>query len=222
MVHLAEEILSELLDGGHAAGAEAHLATCRVCRDELEAMRRLRAQLRDLPPLDPPAELWPAIAARLPVGSPARRRRLGWPRLVVLQAAAAAALFVIGLGLGRMLAPTGPGGGDEGSLTSAETRPGATSLAAAMAEVRRLSAEYDAALQNLERLTQRQGGATPSLAEERLASLNTLVEASRAALSAEPTDPVLNTYLFTALEQRDQVLRELRGRATSGSEVLWR
>lgn len=125
MVHLAEEILSELLDGGHAAGAEAHLATCRVCRDELEAMRRL-------------------------------------------------------------------------------------------------SAEYDAALQNLERLTQRQGGATPSLAEERLASLNTLVEASRAALSAEPTDPVLNTYLFTALEQRDQVMRELRGRATSGSEVLWR
>ena len=56
MVHLSHETLSELLDGVPAPGAEAHLTGCPVCQGELETMRGLRAELRELPELEPPPE----------------------------------------------------------------------------------------------------------------------------------------------------------------------
>ena len=219
MAHLNEETLSELLDGASVAGAEEHLASCPVCRGELEALRRLRSQLRELPELEAPAELWSRIEACVPVGGRARRLRVSRPSVIAMQAAAMAAVFVIGLGLGRVFW--------RGDQQSAGTQlvsegPSATSLADAMAEVRRLGAQYDAALRNLEQLAVQEGAPTPSLAEQRLASLDALVEASRTALSAEPADPVLNSYLFAALEERDAVLRQIRAQQEAGSEVLWR
>jgi len=219
MAHLNEETLSELLDEVSVAGAEEHLACCAACRGELEALRRLRSELRELPELDPPAELWSRIEARLAVGGRARRLRLGRPRLMAMQAAAMAAMFVIGLGLGRMFWPGDQQGAGRQLVTEGPT---ATSLADAMAEVRRLGAQYDAALRNLERLAVQEGAPTPSLAEQRLVSLDALVEASRTALSVEPADAVLNSYLFAALEERDVVLRQIRAQQESGSGVLWR
>lgn len=219
MVHLKEETLSELLDGACVAGAEEHLGSCPVCRGELEALRRLRSELRELPELDAPPELWSRIEARLPVAGRSGRWRLGWPGRTAMQAAAMAATFVIGVGLGRMFGP-----GDQAGPSSqvVSERAAATSLADAMAEVRRLGAQYDAALRNLEQLAAQEGAPTPSLAEQRLASLDALVEASRTALSVEPADPVLNSYLFAALEERDAVLRQIRAQQESGSEVFWR
>ncbi len=136
-----------------------------------------------------------------------------------------AAVFVIGLGLGRAFQP-GSADGERAlprvAAEGAAEGAAATSLVDAMAEVRRLGAEYDAALRNLERLAGRQGAPVPSLAEERLAGLDMLVEASRTALSVEPADPVLNSYLFGALEERDAVMRQLAASRASDSEVLWR
>ncbi|UCC48529.1 MAG: hypothetical protein JSV41_13890 [Gemmatimonadota bacterium] len=219
MVHLSEETLSELLEGESVTGAKEHLASCPVCRGELEALRRLRSELRELPELDAPPELWSRIEARLPVGGRARGTRRGWRSQIAMQVAALAAVFVLGLGLGRMFAP-GDQAGPGSQLVS--ERAAATSLADAMAEVRRLGAQYDAALRNLEQLAAQEGAPTPSLAEQRLASLDALVEASRTALSVEPADPVLNSYLFAALEERAAVLRQMRVQQGSGSEVLWR
>ncbi|NIW35148.1 MAG: hypothetical protein GWN32_00785 [Gemmatimonadetes bacterium] len=222
MMHLTSEALSELLDGGRVAGADEHLAGCPACREELRTLRGLRAELRDLPELEAPAELWPAIAARLPYGSAKQRRKLGWPRLVVLQVAAMAAVFVLGLGLGRMLQPNGsaPDGATDTRLVAQQPAP--TSLAEALEAVRQRGAEYDAALRNLERLAAEQGRETPSLASERLASLNAMVEASRTALASDPADPVLNAYLFAALEERDAVIREMSAQQGSSSENRWR
>ncbi len=100
--------------------------------------------------------------------------------------------------------------------------PAATSLGAAMAEVRQRGAEYDRALRNLQRLARQEGAPLPFVSNERLASLDALVEASRTALSAEPADPVLNSYLFAALEERDAVMRQMSATQQSGSELLWR
>ena len=100
-------------------------------------------------------------------------------------------------------------------------QPVATTVGEAMAEVQRLGSEYDAALANLQRLARRSGRTVPSLMEQRLASLDMLVEASRTALSVEPADPVLNSYLFAALEERDAVLRQM-SESQDGPEVLWR
>jgi hypothetical protein len=226
MVHLTNEALSELLDGAQVVGAEKHLSDCPVCRGELEVMRQLRSELRELPQLDPPPELWTAIAARLPGGAPARRFKLGWPKLVALQAAAMAAVFVIGLGLGRFIQP------DEGATESvpvsglvAQTPTGPqlppASLTDALAEVQRLGVQYDVALRNLERMAAEQGAETPSLAAERLASLNALVEASRTALAVNPADEALNAYLFSALQERDAVMRQINAQGTS-SQNRWR
>jgi len=219
MAHLNEETLSELLDGASVAGAEEHLASCPACRGELEALRRLRLQLRELPELEAPAELWSRIEARVAVAGRARRLRMGRPSLIAMQAAAMAAVFVIGLGLGRVFWRSDQQGA---GVQLVSEGPSATSLADAMAEVRRLGAQYDAALRNLEQLAVEEGAPTPSLAEQRLVSLDALVEASRTALSAEPADPVLNSYLFAALEERDAVLRQIRAQQEAGSEVLWR
>ncbi len=221
MVHLTEETLSELLDGESVAGAGEHVASCTACQSELEALRRLRTELRELPELAAPQDLW----ARIEAGIPPRRR--GWrvglsgPRLVALQAVAAAAVFVIGLGLGRLVWSDGPS--SEALLGSvAGSPPAAMTLTEAMAEVQRRGADYDAALQNLERLARQEGAPVPSLAQQRLVGLQMLVEASRTALEADPADPVLNSYLFAAVEERDAMIRELNEAQGSGEQVLWR
>lgn len=227
MVHLSSETLSELLDGSPAPGAQEHLASCSVCQGELEVLRRMRTQLRELPALDPPPGLWSRIEERLPYGR--ERRRLGRPSLVALQAAAMAAVFVIGLALGQAfqrgepasdaaetaLVPVAVGGVDE------QTPP--ASLADALAEVRRLASEYDVALMNLQRMTQGESAPGPSsLARQRLANLEALVEASRAALATDPADPVLNSYLFNAVAERDAMVSRLTSASGSGSGVVWR
>lgn len=221
MEHLNHETLSELMDGGRVAGADEHLAGCPACRGELQALRALSGELRELPELEPPAELWAAIEARLPIASSARRFRLRWPGLVALQVAAMAAVFVIGIGLGRVSQPGEPPvEATPPQLVVAEPGPG--TLAEAMSDVRRLGAQYDAAVANLQRLARQEGTQLPSLTEQRLAGLDMLVEASRTALAAEPADPVLNAYLFAALEERDAVLQQMNASDRSGPGSLWR
>jgi len=222
-VHLSEEALSELVDGEGVAATQEHLAACERCRRELQGLRSARTALRELPELEPPADLWARIESTLAVPDRSGRFRMRWPSLIALQAAAMAAVFVLGLGLGRMFEP-----GQGGDATVATTESPATeqvvagSLAEALAEVRQRGAEYDAALRNLERLARQEGAPVGSLAEQRLASLNMLVEASRTALTADPADPVLNAYLFAALEERDAVMRQMQAAPEDGANVLWR
>jgi hypothetical protein len=192
-----------------------------VCQGELEALRGLRAELRELPDLEPPPELWARIEAGLPLARRRARAGLRWPRLVALQVAAMAAVFVIGIGLGRVSRPDELAS-DTGTPQLVVAEPGPSTLAEAMGDVRRLGAQYDAAVANLQRLASREGTQLPSLNEQRLAGLDMLVEASRTALAAEPADPVLNAYLFAALEERDAVLQQIRASEQSGSGTLWR
>jgi hypothetical protein len=221
MVHLKEETLSELLDGVPVAGAEEHLTVCPTCQGELELLRRLRSELRELPELQPPADLWSRIEPTLPGARQTRRSRLGWPTLVLMQAAAMVGIFVIGLSVGRSSQP-----GEElpdALPVAVAAEPVATTVTDAMADVQRLGSEYDAALANLQRLTQRPGSTgVVAIGTRRLANLDMLVEAARTALSVEPADPLLNSYLFAALEERDAVLLEMSESEGTGPEVLWR
>lgn len=228
MVHLSSETLSELLDGSPAPGVQEHLASCSVCQGELEVLRRMRTQLRELPTLDPPPDLWSRIEERLSYGR--ERRRLGRPGRVALQVAAMAAVFVIGLALGQVFQrgesasdAAQPVAGVPLTVSEVDEQAPAASLADAMAEVRRLASEYDAALMNLQRMAQGRGAPGPSpLARQRLANLEALVEASRAALAADPADPVLNSYLFSAVAERDAMVSRLTSASGSGSGVVWR
>jgi hypothetical protein len=228
MVHLNNETLSELLDGSPAPGVQGHLASCSVCQGELEVLRRMRTQLRDLPMLEPPPGLWSRIEERLPYGR--ERWRLGRPGPVALRVAAMAAVFVIGLALGQVFQrgesasdAAQPVAGVPLTVVDVEEQASPASLVDAMAEVRRLASEYDAALMNLQRMAQGRGAPGPSpLARQRLANLEALVEASRAALATDPADPVLNSYLFTAVAERDAMVSQLTSARGSGSGVVWR
>lgn len=227
MDHLSPETLSEYLDGGVAPGAEEHLAACPLCEAELEALRELREELRSLPELDPPPTLWAGIEARLPVGGRARWPG-AWPGRVAIQAVAAAAVFVLGLGLGRMAFDGEPTRGDVAGVSPEPegfvvVQPAATPLSRAMDDVRLRREQYDNALRRVESFARQSGAPLRPVAEARLAALDVLVEATQAALSAEPADPVLNSYLFAAMEQRAEVLREIGANSPSrDSDVLWR
>jgi hypothetical protein len=228
MVHLSNETLSELLDGSPAPGMQEHLASCSVCQGELEVLRRMRTQLRDLPALDPPPDLWSRIEERLPFGR--ERRRLSRPGPLALRVAAMAAVFVIGLALGQVFQRgesvsdvAQPVAGVPLTVVDADEPAPPASVTEMLAEVRRLASEYDAALMNLERMAQGQGAPGPSsLVRQRLANLEALVEASRAALATDPADPVLNSYLFTAVAERDAMVSQLASARGSGSGVVWR
>lgn len=226
MDHLSPETLSEYLDGGVAPGAEEHLAGCPLCVAELEALRELREELRSLPELDAPPTLWAGIEARLPVGGRARWPG-AWPGRVAIQAVAAAAVFVLGLGLGRMAFDGEPTRGDVAGVSSEPegvvVQPAASTLSGAMDEARLRREQYDNALRRLESFARQSGAPLRPVAEERLAALDVLVEATQAALAAEPADPVLNSYLFAAMEQRAEVLREIRtNNPNRDSDILWR
>jgi hypothetical protein len=105
---------------------------------------------------------------------------------------------------------------------AAETEDPSAALPDALAEVRRRAAEYDEALRRLETVARQAGTPVTGVAEQRLAALDALVEYSRAALESEPTDPVLNAYLFAALDQRDDVVRQVSRPAAGGDGRVWR
>ena len=66
-----DELLA-LRDGEGPPGVAAHVGACPTCAEELERLRATSAALRDLPPLRPPGDGWPAIREELQVGPGAR------------------------------------------------------------------------------------------------------------------------------------------------------
>ena len=76
-----EQALSELADGtlaGEArARAEAHLEGCAGCRATLADIRRIRQEARRLPKVQPPAELWAKVRARVEAEAAAPAKVVG-------------------------------------------------------------------------------------------------------------------------------------------------
>jgi len=96
-MHATTEQLLSLRDGEPlAATVHDHVEQCDVCSRELARLARVRAELRNLPPVTPQHSLWQSVA----VGSLERpqHRHAPW-----LSAIAVAASFVLGLFLiGRL------------------------------------------------------------------------------------------------------------------------
>lgn len=111
------------LDERRSSALRGHLRVCTACAERVEDEARLREAAGSLQPLDPPAELWAAIDARLADAEIADARRsrawLWWQRAVdgarrhriavgMAGAAAAAVLAVwIVRGAGEERAPAG-------------------------------------------------------------------------------------------------------------------
>lgn len=212
--HLTREQIAALLDEPEAvAGGLAHLERCEDCASEFEGMSRMRMALSGLPELSPPAGEWAAIRARLP-GRPSGVW-FGTFWTAPMAAAAVIVLFLGGLGVGRMIAPAGQDGSDEGvALVSGVMDPAANGGE---------GSEFGDYLQQVGRLRElRDAGPVgpavaddPELAAERLTRLDALIDATRETLRMAPADPALNDFLFDVVDEReslagqfDQTLRQ--------------
>jgi hypothetical protein len=110
-MHVTDRMLYYLdgaLSDESRAIVDRHLATCEVCQEELEMLRRGHDALRALPPTSVPPEFADRVLARTRLAGTWER---AWLRLSDRQGLAAAAVLlavaaVLGAWAGRMSAPT--------------------------------------------------------------------------------------------------------------------
>jgi len=145
-MHATTEQLLSLRDGQPVdAASSAHVARCAQCRRRLDALSRMRAELRKLPELAPPRDLWRVVAVNAVAGT--RRPRRQWP-----QVAGLAAGLVLGVALLVNLAPR-PGDepvrGTTTDLVASTPAPASSVNGVTRAELLETSRRLEAALRAL-------------------------------------------------------------------------
>ncbi|HUH12982.1 MAG TPA: hypothetical protein VMK65_07715 [Longimicrobiales bacterium] len=216
MSHLNDEDLARLVDEAPAPAEAAHLDGCGECRDTWELLRRQTTELSALPPLAPPAGEWQAVEARLRAEGLIRAAPRAAGGSGVLRIAASVAIFALGGLMGfAARGATSPSAAPADSIRASApaTRP---STQDAAARVLAAEADYLEALAAYNRSAGSAGG-SPGDIVARLAALQSIVLTTGAALNEAPADPVINGYHFTALAQRDAVLRQM----AYGDEDSW-
>lgn len=220
MQHLTQEEIARCADETPTEREAAHLEHCTDCTRELVEMREQIRTLAALPEYAAPEAHWARLRNQLVaeglVGSSRSRAMLGYRRS--LRVAAAVALFVGGAATGALLrgapgtAPVVPGP-TAMNMQEAEVRTIGTAATADEATEQLQDAEqlYLAALTRYAELTQADEPVDPVT---RLAALEGIVLTAQAALKESPADPVINSYLLTAVGQREAMLRQISN--TSG------
>lgn len=242
MLHLSAERLAALAGEQPTTAEAAHLGACLSCareRDTHVALRRLAAAevARDIEPITE----WGGLSARLreegliteTAPRPARFAAARW----ALRAAAALLLVTGGLVLGRVSAgdtplpglafgeaeyadvdPVDPidmklvsGAGDSAAFTSPDE---------ALAVLQRAEQEYARAaafLMGPDAISRDANNA--DMIRTRLAALDAVAAATRAALYEAPHDQVINRYYLSAIGAREATLRQLGTALPAGYEL---
>lgn len=237
MQHLTTERLAAAADDTPTPDEATHLAGCWECRAELAAYRRLARMAAMAPVPNEPLTAWSQLSAQLRSegllvdaapghgrggaggfnsGAPmlpfARPQRVaGLPRWA-LRAAAALALLFGGAMLGRI--STGlPFAADSRAADAfpmgrevAFSSPDEAVRALAVAQQQYQSAAAFLATQDT---SSRFIGMNNDMYRTRLAALDEIAAATRAALYRAPQDPMLNQYYLTTLGAREATLREI-------------
>jgi hypothetical protein len=106
--HIAD-YLAETLPAEELEALRTHAAACAGCRDELSAVEEMWDQLGRVPSLAPDL---PAMRTRFDAVLEGYQEGLGRPRRPALAALAAAAALLIGVAIGRQIAPSGGPAGE--------------------------------------------------------------------------------------------------------------
>lgn len=226
------DALSAYLDGDlEAAGARAladHLAGCAECRSVLADLTRLRDQVRAwaADTATPPADLWPAIAARLSPSEATQARATGAPsHATVAHIAWYRRRFSLGLPELALAASLVAALGGALVYQRAATPAPSVSLAPVLAQMEPFDApdagiatasfadaQYDAAVSDLERVLrdqrQRLNPRTVLVLERNLRIIDEAARQARAALANDPANPLLNAHLADARRRKLQLLRK--------------
>ena len=190
-----EATLNEYVDGTLAtrdrASVEAHLAGCAGCREAVAELRRLVAEAQGLPrSIEPERNLWTAIDTRIVQRATYNVQRAFWR-----VAFAAAAVFVIGFGIYRLLPPP-----------TAHYRP-----AGEWAGWASVQADFDRATNELSLILAAQRGRlrpeTVTLVERNLAIIDAAIAESRAALARDPANAELQHLWAATARQKVELLR---------------
>jgi len=220
MSHLSPERLAALSDDTPSPVEAAHIATCDVCSGELSAQRRLArlaaaAQVVQGTPISSFEALVPRLRAE---GLIAARDRGAVVRVWTVRIAAGAVLMAGGAVAGRVTASR--------ELPVLPNTPGANATVAAAQQPSGEFGTTDDALKALTSAQQAYQSAAAFLAAQdtsahfiglnqntyrtRLAALDQIAAATRAALYQAPQDPVLNQYYLGTLSEREATLTQLR------------
>jgi hypothetical protein len=210
--HPDDATLQRHLDGYLPAAEswtlEGHLRECADCTRKADELRELVGEVAALAAsVEPPADLWPEIAARIaatlrPPAIPIRRGRpgsqgggrlLGW-------AVAIAATLALGVGLGRTLPRPGQ------PVASAPVAPPAAAVLASYDEPM-----YDQAIADLQLildgLRDRLRPETIATLEENLAIIDQAMADARTALLADPANDHLHRHLAANMQTKLGLLR---------------
>jgi hypothetical protein len=214
MEHLSTETLARLVDHAAEPHESKHLAECMVCAGALQALKLQTEQLASLPELLPPLGDWEVLEAKLRSEGLVRDtglfRRLGLAETPPwMRAAAAAVLFLGGVGVGAGVAPGEGGPGDVTQMPSLAFASAETVDDAAQA-VRVAEQNYVTALTRYSQLLESEGteGAVVD-PRSRFAALEYLLAASQAAVRQAPADPFLNGLLAATRAEREATLRQI-------------
>jgi len=228
MERLTPEALARLVDHDPSQEEEAALEAWPDTLEELEGMRQMTDALRNLPDVRPPRGDWEVLAARLASEGlieprSDRGRRISPSLPAWMQIAAAVVLFLAGVGLGSGFRPF-PGEGTgawllDPAASYTQVAGEARSLEEAAEIVRLTEQPYYAALARYQQLaTAARGGdvghGDPAV---RMAALEALLAASRAAIRQAPGDTFLNGILVSTTAEREAFLR----RVASDDRANW-
>lgn len=210
--HLGERLSAYLdggLDGEALSAAEAHLADCPACRDELAGLRRVTGLARALDDRPPHRDLWPGIAERIggvheSLVPLAPRRRFSFS--VSQLAAAGVALCLLSAGVaGTAVRLTA------GRNAAAAAQPVLT--ATIPVSVAATATPYDAAITELEGILAARRGdldsTTVHTVEASLRLIDRAIAQARAALIRDPNNPYLTGHLRSTLDGKLELLRRV-------------
>lgn len=201
--------LSDYIDGelspGEQDALEVHLMQCPECGRTLQELRAVVARAGQVIDREPERDLWAGIETRIhAVELPKRRVSFSIPQL----AAASVVLMLVSAGTMYMMVS----GNDAQQPVVVAPQP---VVQPAAASVRAVTRKYDAAVQELESVLERNRAqmdtSTVRILEHNLAIIERAIMDARAALGQEPANPYLSRYLDDAMQKKVQLLR----RATS-------
>jgi len=187
----ADEYARGELDATESAAFEAHLATCSACESVLLATVGAPPGIAGLPrSIEPAADLWPVIRARVTRRRGASRR-IAAPRWAL--AAAAVVLVAVSSGLTAMLLTSG---GSPALVTR---------------DIRALEAQYSAVSQDLsgalEQARSRLSPETMATIERNLRIIDAALDETRQALARDPGNEALGQMVVAAWRQKVDLLR---------------
>lgn len=217
----ASDFVDGTLDAASLAEADAHLASCEACRALVADLRRVlhAASAVERRPL--PEQAWARIEARLRAdeafarvaGGPAGARAHGWRSMAWL-AAAAALVLAVGASLffiSRDRAPAGI------ARAPREAAPAVNAsqddlVQSIESELALAASHYEKAIANLEQVANASDSPldpeiTATL-RKNLDLIDTAINDSRAALSAEPESRVAQESLFDAFRKKVNLLQD--------------